>query len=401
MTTPQDQTTRRIARLLVLYTLGLRDAELMEELNAWASESDINKQYFELVKSNAVLKRGYDLLELNKPTVPFKEQQILSKPGRAKLRVLTLKRLSIAASILIVVSAGIFFAYQNNHNTSKGISAARSVTDILPGSNKASLTLSSGKTIDLTEAGNVKFPAPDGITITSTDEEIVYNASGVKFTSTPDYHTITTPKGGQFRLKMADGTRVWLNAASSITFPVLTSNLERRVAISGEAYFEVAEQLSAGKNVPFFVDVMGKPISVEGVGTQFNINAYEDELIVTATLVNGIVNIKAKNNKQTLTSGQQAGIVDNNIKVVSLNKNALNAAKAWQQGYTNFESADLGTILRQVGRWYDVEIECSAAVAQRQFNGKIPRSDNLSSIINILTQSKITTTLKGRRLIVN
>jgi transmembrane sensor len=400
---PHEHIPWRIARLLTLYNLELLSPGLQEELNKWVNESEINKHYFEQATNLDFLRKQYSFLESVKNTIADKEQQALSKykAKRAKVRRITFARLSIAASVLIVVTAG-FLVYNTFIRTAtNGVAAAAATTDIPPGGNKAKLTLANGKTVDMNEAGNGTLLKTEGCTITKTDGEIAYDNNGVIITSTPESHTISTPKGGTFRLKMGDGTRIWLNAASSVTFPAAINNFERRVAITGEVYFEVAELVSGGRKVPFIVDVLNKPITVEVLGTHFNINAYEDEPAVKATLLEGKVNIRTKNGKQTLTPGQQADIVDNDINVVVLDDSAIMAAKAWQQGYTNFAGTDLGTILRQIGRWYNVDVVYSNNVSQRQFNATISRSDSLSAIIDILKRSEITAILQGKKLVVN
>jgi transmembrane sensor len=163
------------------------------------------------------------------------------------------------------------------------------------------------------------------------------------------FNTLTTPRGGQFRLALPDGSEVWLNAASSIKYPTAFTGKDRKVEITGEAYFEIAHDASK----PFKVRVNGMEVNV--LGTHFNINAYHDEAFVNTTLLQGKVSLTKAGAVALLRPGQQAR-VDNTRSISVLNNVDVDQVVAWKNGYFSFEKADLQTVMRQIARWYDVDI---------------------------------------------
>jgi ferric-dicitrate binding protein FerR (iron transport regulator) len=207
------------------------------------------------------------------------------------------------------------------------------------------------------------------------------------------YNTITTPKGGQYQLVLADGSRIWLNAATSLRFPVAFPGKERRVELAGEGYFEVAHHADQ----PFDVVIAGMEVQV--LGTHFNINSYADEESVKTTLLEGSVLVKAKNIKKeaVIMPGQQSILSANELTV---DKNAdVDEAVAWKNGLFQFSGADISTIMRQIGRWYNVEASFAGDARSIQISGKVSRNLNLSQIIEVLEQSGIEVKRNGDRLV--
>ena len=208
------------------------------------------------------------------------------------------------------------------------------------------------------------------------------------------FNTLATPRGGQFKLSLPDGSEVWLNAVSSIRYPTAFIGNERKVEITGEAYFEIAHDAAK----PFKVIVNGTEVKV--LGTHFNINAYNDEATVKTTLLEGIVSLSnAASAVVTLKPGQQAQIGNSrDIKVI--NNVDIDQEVAWKNGYFSFYKADLQTVMRQIGRWYDLEILYEGKIPERQFGGKIDRNSNATEVLKILEESKVHFRIEDGKIVV-
>ena len=297
-----------------------------------------------------------------------------------------------AASILICM--GVFaYLFVENHSTRRQMAKM----DFVPGGNKAVLTLSDGSTIVLNGAKNGTLTNQDGIAVNKTQEgEIAYDAtkSGQAQNGKLAYNTIATPKGGQYQVILADGTKVWLNAASSIVFPTQFKGSERHVEICGEVYFEVAKN----KTKPFFVKA-GKQ-TVEVLGTHFNINSYTDEPDIKTTLLEGSVKIQQLNSSYSalLKPGQQA--VNRSSGPILVKPADLEQAVAWKYGLFQINDASIETIMRQASRWYDVEVEYQGKIPQRKFSGKIKRNVKASEFLQMLTYFNVRFSMEGRKIIV-
>ena len=300
-----------------------------------------------------------------------------------------------AASLFIFISgAAIYFALRNTkHNTIAKAPSQQLKNVITPGSNKAILTLSDGSTIILDDTKNGRVAQQGGTQIAKlTNGQIVYNASDNKPAEVV-YNSLTTPRGGQFKLTLPDGSEVWLDAASSIKYPTAFIGNERKVEITGEAYFEIAH--NAAK--PFKVSVNGMEVKV--LGTHFNINAYNDEASVKTTLLEGSVTLTKGSAVTTLKPGQQAQLGNSgNIKVID--NVDIDQVVAWKNGYFSFNRSGLKTVMRQIARWYDVEIIYEGKIPERQFGGKIDRNSNLSELLKILEESKVHFSIEEKKIIV-
>ena len=283
-------------------------------------------------------------------------------------------RVAAAASILILFSAGYFYLKQKPD--AKKITIASN--DVGPGSNKAILILSNGKQINVTNAVNGQLALQGSNVISKTaDGQIVYldkkSAQSLQGEGVA-YNTIKTPAGGQYRVVLSDGTRVLLNAGSSLTYPAKFAGKDRTVNLTGEAYFEVAHR----SKQPFFVKTRGQVI--EDIGTQFNVNAYEDESYVKTTLIEGSVKVYAKKQSKILVPGQQV-ILD--TQGLQLAKNAdIDEAISWKEGYFNFNTETLETAMKNLSRWYDVEIEYkNKSQKNKLLGGTISKYKNVSQVL--------------------
>lgn len=307
-----------------------------------------------------------------------------------------------AASVIIVLGSSLFIW---NHKK-KEISTAQTATnpasqsDILPGGEKAVLTLADGTTISLDDANKGSLGKQGQSNIEKREEgQLVYLSDG-KIGKELLYNTLSTPRGGQYELVLPDGTKVWLNAASSITYPVAFNGSKRNVHITGEAYFEVAPD----KSKPFTVDVTGS-VSVEVLGTHFNINSYADEGQINTTLLEGKIRLAVNNASKeaiVLNPSQQAQInkSNTNLPVKVVNNANLEEVMAWKNGYFHFTNTSLESMMRQVERWYDVKVIFAQNTPQLRFAGEIKRDLTLSQLLEGLGEMGVNVERKGRELYV-
>ena len=308
------------------------------------------------------------------------------------------KILSYAAAVIILCLLSITAYYYYNHNNTEADKIVQNIpvlpesNEILPGGNKATLTLSNGQVIDLTNTQNGTLPTQSAIKIEKSNGLLSYSPENNKI-SEMNFNTISTPNGGQYQLILSDGTKVWLNAASSLKYPISFQGTERKVELTGEAYFEVASD----KSKPF--RVASKDQEVVVLGTHFNINAYGNEGSSQTTLLEGSVKVNVHNNIKLLKPGQQARVLPSSeIKII--NNVETDAVIAWKNEKFQFVKADIQTVMRQIERWYDVEVEYQAKISTH-FGGSISRNVNLDQVLNILQQTeKVRFEVKGKKIIV-
>ncbi len=295
---------------------------------------------------------------------------------------------SVAALIIILLSGGIYYFIQIDSAKLPqplALSAPVPAGDVAPGGNKAILTLDDGSVIVLDSANNgilgeqgdveVKKLENGLITYQNQDDDIPVADEKIF------YNTISTPRGGEYQITLSDGTKVWLNAASSIRFPTAFRGADRQVQITGEVYFEVARNEAQ----PFKVTA-GKS-AIEVLGTHFNVNAYDDEVQVRTSLLEGAVKIAAIDQPdlqqmKILKPGQQARMTRSG-RISIVNNIDTEEIMAWKNGLFVFKSTDLRSIMRQIARWYDVDIEYKDNVGM-QFTGQITRNNNVSKVLEML-----------------
>jgi len=301
-----------------------------------------------------------------------------------------------AAAVFVLAVIGVYLLVNQQPVELPVAKSDQHITnDILPGGNKAVLTLSTRSDINLESVSNGTIVTEGGTKISKlNDGQLVYNILEEKPTQVL-YNTVTTPRGGQYQLLLADGSKVWLNSASSIRFPVSFVGNERRVEVSGEAYFEVAKDPSR----PFKVDVDGKN-EIEVLGTHFNINSYADEGTIKTTLLEGSVKVTSLKTGESklITPGQQAQL--NTDGQIAISKTDLDNVMAWKNGYFNFDGADTRTVMQFVSRWYDVDVVYDGEVPKREFGGDIEKNLKLSQLLKILEKNDLQFRLKGKKLVV-
>lgn len=302
------------------------------------------------------------------------------------------------AAVFALIAAGAYFWLQQRPTAAVTPKATvrneQQPVQIQPGGNKATLTLSNGNNISLDSATNGSLAMQGTMQVMKLqDGSIVYKGAPAKNGETL-YNTISIPKGGQYQLTLSDGTKVWLNALTSLHYPVSFNGNERVVTLEGEAYFEVAHD----KSKPF--QVMYKNMKVEVLGTHFNVMAYEDEATIQTTVLEGKVRVQEGNSQQKiLTPGKQAQL-NRHTKEIQLKEVPAEATVAWKNGYFHFDQADMQAVLRQLARWYDLEIVYKGRVSEDLFSGKIERGLPLQSILSLLKQSNMAFEIKGRRLVI-
>lgn len=300
-----------------------------------------------------------------------------------------------AALILLFIGLGTYYNFiaTNDSETTVITTPVLAKKDLPPGGNRAILTLSNGSTVVLDSTGN-------GFVTQQSNTQIVKTAKGqLSYTTLNQnskelvYNSVSIPRGGQYQLVLPDGTKVWLNAASSIRFPVAFVGKERKVTITGEAYFEVAKD----KKKPFIVSSAN--MDVEVLGTHFNVSAYAEESIVKTTLLEGSVKINNKKSEFYLVPGQQSQL--NNSGQFSI-KNNIDVDKeiAWTKGKFQFNSNTIQEIMLQLSRWYDVEVIYQGKVSSETFSAIIKRSSNISQVLKLMEASGVKFDIEGKKIYV-
>lgn len=306
-----------------------------------------------------------------------------------------------AAALLIFLATALYINYQGQKT--KVLVVAKNQRPLQPtaqpGSNKAILTLASGKRISLDDAANGTISNQGGISIKKLkDGTLKYDRSDAEpalIANQITYNTISTPKGGQYQISLPDGTIVWLNAASSLKFPTAFIGNERRVELSGEAYFEV----SKNKLKPFRVAFNSQEVEV--LGTHFNISAYKDEEQSRTTLLEGSVRISKLKSHRLLLPGQQAINENTNDNFLIVNPN-LNEVMGWKNGLFVFKNKSIQSIMKQVARWYDIEVVYQGSLHNQVYGGQISKYSDLNDLLNKLELTgTVHFNVEGRRVVVS
>jgi transmembrane sensor len=383
----------RLQYLIEQYSKSQINAEELHELNQWYESVDYGNKSFdawvrEFRGEEELINQLYGRFDLK---------------VKSNKRIINLKRtyraISVAASLIIVFSIG--FALHKRQKTQLTSKAGIQKT-ILPGSEKAILKLANGQQIVLDNHGKGKIASQYGVSITqNSNGRIVYKNSAGSSKQPYNlnvYNTIETKRGGQYNIELPDGTKVWLNAASSLKYPLHFSKNERRVELTGEAYFEVAHN----KNQPF--KVISNNQEVRDLGTHFNINAYDDEPAVSTTLLEGSVSIcnLSSHKSQTLVPGQQAVISANDLKIATVNTEQV---ISWKKGYFLFDNMDINSIMRVISRWYDVDIkyaDTNSIDRSETFGGTFSRQADLTEILRNLQQlGHVNFKIEGRKITIS
>lgn len=371
--------------LLEKYKSGTISDQELAILESWyLQEINSNKSYEGLEENIATMDKNFSAIlhTANKNTNPW-------------------RKIAVAASLLITLGAGFWF-YNSTEPIADLKTTAIAKNDVEPGKNSATLTLSNGKKIKLTDAINGKLAEETGVKITKTaDGQILYDTQA----GTSDHdsksdgltNTLSTANGESYKVRLPDGSLVVLNAASSLTYTTNLNKLNvRSVTLNGEAYFEIAKD----KKRPFVVKTATQEVEV--LGTHFNVNSYNNEPLVKTTLIEGSVKVSPKNQDEKgiiLNPGQQAALSATGSLLVS--KVDTEEVLAWKNGYFLFNDEEIESILKKVARWYNVEVKYESAVSNERFNAMISRDKSLSQVLKMLEKTDVVKfKIVGRRIIV-
>jgi transmembrane sensor len=370
----------------------------------WLAESPENRDLADRLQDPELLMQDLKLYYEAKQNILGKIREHIPELQSAEeeIRKSPLLRISFAgnrflkyaaAIVLLLSMGGLFWHYHKPiENTTARFPSEQKM--IQPGTDKAILTLGNGSKIllDSTHQGNIANE--NGTAVSVRDNLVSYRQEDKA--GPVSYNTMTTPRGGQYKLLLPDGSAVWLNAQSSITYPVRFTEKERKVSITGEVYFEVAKDPAH----PFVVDIQSKTF-IEVLGTHFNVNAYEDEPSQQTTLIEGSVLIRNGKNRQMLKPNQQAKIdASFRMQVVSLKANELNEVMAWKDGTFYFLDADIHTLMRQLARWYDFDLSYAGEVKEK-FHLEMQRNTSVENVFKILEATRgVHFKIEGRKITV-
>ena len=330
-------------------------------------------------------------------------RKILSQKIKEPAKVISLYRVwlpRVAAVLILAASLGIYQYYTNSSKPASDLQATKGkntspIKEAQPGGNKALLTLGDGTIITLDEAGNGRVAKQGDTKINKENGELIYDATNTIAGDTKAivFNTISTPKGGQYRIVLPDGSKVWLNAASSLRFPTAFIGSKRDVELTGEGYFEIEKDASK----PFHVLV--NKMEVEVLGTHFNVMAYNNEELVKTTLLEGSVKLNYGSVVKMLKPGEQ-GKLNMQSGAISIVNADLEEATAWKNGYFQFGNESIKSIMHQLERWYDLEVSYEVKGEMRYFTGEISRQSSLSQVLKVLEKSNVKFRVEGNKIVV-
>lgn len=386
-----------IGELAYKFIQGALTEDEKSDLENWKTKNDTNRLLFEeIIKESNI----YQALKENHPKnrerlknviwekITERLPEIHQRSGRLR-RILFLR---IAAAFVIIAGGLAFFLFQQKNMPDEIVT--ESLTDLpAPGKSIATITLSNGKKIpvDSLYSGTLAIESGQKI-LKLANGQLLYEGENKNENSITIYNTLENPKGSKvIDIVLSDGSHVWLNSGSTLTFPAVFGGSQRKVIIEGEAYLDVAH--NAAK--PFVVETGNFRIQV--VGTGFNVNAYEDDPLSKITLLKGSVRVMMDDSQHLLKPGQQAQIQD---RINILNNVNLSSITAWKEGSIEFQSADLKSIMKQIERYYDLEVVFNGDVSDRKFTGSFSRKANLSEVLKIFEASNIHFRLNEKKLTV-
>ncbi|SMC91875.1 FecR family protein [Pedobacter nyackensis] len=398
MELPNINNNSRIADLISGYLFNDLNGSELKELEQWIEASIENKELFESVLDESSLEnqgRIYAAANVGLALINIKQQlsfvEMSEINTHRKIKLLWV-RISVAASILLICTIGVH--YLTNSRISGSSKDLAKQNEINPGSNKATLTLANGKKIILSAAVKGELAHEAGVVITKADDGmLVYEIKAQNERDNHKMNTLSTANGEQYQVNLPDGTKVWLNAATSLKYPTSFSGTRKReVELSGEAYFEVAKD----KAHPFIVTTNRQ--SVEVLGTHFNVSSYSDESITKTTLLEGSVKI---NGSIQLRPGEQ-GILAESAALVVRKVDTENSV-AWKNGLFIFDNEVLKTAMNKIARWYDVEVQYQDRNLELlTVGGSISRFDKISEVLSLFEKAgSMQFTIKGRTIIIS
>ncbi len=365
--------------------------ELAERISKGiASEQDIARYNYYYEKLGESMEKTNDFTDDEVGVEIFERinNKIFGKPKQNRFNYF----LKVAAVFVCIVGAGLayFLNYKDTFSVNNKLANNKEIHDVDPGDNKAVLILSDGSSVELEDASDGNLASQGHTQIKkNSNGEVVYSSSSSldEKTERSLYNTLVIPKGGHYRLVLPDGTKVWLNSSSSLKFPVEFTENRREVELQGEAYFEVAKAYLNNKvRKPFIVK--SKTQEIEVLGTWFNVNAYADENKVNTTLLEGSVRITSAKTGESriITPGEQMQLSPTGNMHVKQEVDTEEIL-AWKNNMFYFNNTELKVIMRQLSRWYDIDIDYSGMPENRRFNGVLSRDSKLSQVLKIMEAS--------------
>lgn len=383
------------------------------ELASWLAESEENRSLFAELTDQTILAHKLRVYgQADSKAIWEKTLQQIDPAGK----VVPLQpvqrawwKYTAAAAVVgaLAVAGWLYFKPVPSQEVAEQQPAGTPTEEVLPGSSKAILTLSNGRKVVLDHAADQQSIQQGIITISKAGGRLTYPASNEAGAHGPAdngsavlYNTVTTPNGGEYQVTLPDGSIVWLNAASSLRFPIAFAGGERNVSLTGEAFFQVAPM--AGK--PFKVAIespLGDGGTVEVLGTQFNINAYTDDALVKTTLLEGSVKLTTKTSVQQMLKPGQEALVNKSGQVQNVRTVDIATAVPWRNGYFNLQG-DVKAVLQEIGRWYNLKVEFAGKIPSKSLKGQISRTYPITDVLEILRTQGIATTLnkKDKKLVI-
>ncbi|WP_316835383.1 FecR family protein [Pedobacter nutrimenti] len=401
-------------QLFILYQKLIKNQLTLEELD-WLT------QYFETAEREELYQLTRIELELTEEDslATSKEEltllrifnQIEQKIGGSRLQLeekrrnigpfykKVVYRMAIAATLFFILGGGLYYSIKRN--SSQNIVSQTYVKEILPGKSTATLTLASGRKIILSESLKGELGQEAGVVISKTaGGEIIYQVKGHQTASSDQLNTLSTVKGEHYQVILPDGSKVWLNAASSITYPVsFVKQKQRSVKLTGEAYFEVAKD----KQHAFIVKTNKQELKV--LGTHFNVSAYEDDTLTRTTLLEGSVRIVSE--RRISTSGQSSVVLKPGQQAVlsgqsfSVSQVDTEESVAWKNGYFRFNKENITDVMRKLSRWYNLDVVYDGPVSTEEFSGTASSAKPIEQVLHMLQYSNsVHFKIEGRRVTV-
>lgn len=387
-----NEIAKRIAYLIDKFLREELSDQEKTELESWIAGSEGNRVFFEKLTSSDYLFKAVDDSDSEERSLQRTLEHIkVEKISKAKVVTLSRFKWPAAAAIILLLAGTAYLLTHNKKAETVAETHPKSVfNDKAPGKQGAILKLANGQEIVLDSAINGTLAQQGQMQVVNKNGKLIYAGKG-KTEAEILYNILTTSKGQMYPVVLADNSRVWLNSASSIRFPVAFNGNERKVEISGEVYFEIAHDATK----PFIVSVNGTEVKV--LGTKFNVNAYKDEGAIRTTLLEGSVQVKAGVYRAVIKPGQQAQVSENSIKTI--NKVDVSKIIAWKNGYFDFDHDKLSDVARGIARWYNVDVVFEGNTKDIQIFGTIERSSNLSEFLKVLELLRVDGRIEGQKLI--
>jgi transmembrane sensor len=383
----------RLKSLFELYSKNMASEQEEAEFLSFAADPENKIIIQQLIDLHILTTGGHtDIAESSTSDMMqaiFSAEQ--SKPSVIhRVHFLRLSWFRYAAAILIVLGIG-SYVFLSKKSAQKPVIVAEQ--NKLPGSDKAILTLSDGRQVIL-DNSNKENIADGSVTIEKANGVLIYNTASTAAASANEvFNTMSTPRGGQYQLFLPDGSKVWLNSASSLKYPIIFQSKNRLVELSGEAYFDIKQN----KKLPFVVKTQKAEVLV--LGTEFNINSYSDEPEFSATLINGSVKVSSGNDNKIIVPGQQVEISNLIPNILTINKDVdINRVIAWQKGIFKFSNISIEAVARQLTRWYDVEVKMKKGSKDLQLSGGITKKTSLQHVLKVLEANGVKHTWQNNRI---